>query len=297
MTDFVGFIIMIYTMFVQPALYIVFGVITVPLTLFFFVGMFANWLNPLRFIFQTISDFGIWSLIGLGLGSFIAIELLKLSVVVSLIPGSGLIAWLALTAAEIGLVALVAQFVLNTVPSIIYGWLIVVGLVAVGAVVIFLQEFLNLGIGVPSYLSYWILLPLAAILGVAGILMFLTLMLAFDAIAVLTQLPLIVGNLSVGLLAAFVANPIAGLLGNIVFGVIGAASIVAFIAGAFMVGQTWLADIFPFSLFLYYLIMENPIWELGQWAGLFPIIGWLAALVDDILWMAVGTWIPGSLRS
>ena len=293
MTDFVGFIIMIYTMFVQPALYIVFGVITVPLTLFFFVGMFANWLNPLRFIFQTISDFGIWSLIGLGLGSFIAIELLKLSVVVSLIPGSGLIAWLALTAAEIGLVALVAQFVLNTVPSIIYGWLIVVGLVAVGAVVIFLQEFLNLGIGVPSYLSYWILLPLAAILGVAGSLMFLTLMLAFDAIAVLTQLPLIVGNLSVGLLAAFVANPIAGLLGNIVFGVIGAASIVAFIAGAFMVGQTWLADIFPFSLFLYYLIMENPIWELGQWAGLFPIIGWLAALVDDILWMAVGTWIPG----
>ena len=293
-TDFVGFMIMLYTMFLQPALYIVFGIITIPVTLALFIGMFANWLNPLRFIFQTISDFGTWSLIWLGLGSFAAIELLKLSLLgLSLIPGSGLVAWLALTAAEIGLVALVAQFVLNTIPSIIYAWGIVILFVAIGAIVIFLQEFLNLGINVPSYLSYWILLPLATILGVAGVLMSLTLMLAFDTLALLTQLPLIIGNLSFGLLAAFVTNPISALLANVVFGVIGVASIVAFIAGAFMVGQTWLAAVFPFDLFIYYLIMENPIWELGQWAGLFPIIGWIAALVDDILWLAVGTWIPG----
>ncbi|OXT09684.1 hypothetical protein CBI42_12265, partial [Streptococcus sp. KR] len=71
---------------------------------------------------------------------------------------------------EIGLVALVAQFVLNTIPSIIYAWGIVILFVAIGAIVIFLQEFLNLGINVPSYLSYWILLPLATILGVAGVL-------------------------------------------------------------------------------------------------------------------------------
>ncbi|WP_219565513.1 hypothetical protein, partial [Staphylococcus haemolyticus] len=80
----------LYTMFLQPALYIVFGIITIPVTLALFIGMFANWLNPLRFIFQTISDFGTWSLIWLGLGSFAAIELLKLSLLgLSLIPGSG----------------------------------------------------------------------------------------------------------------------------------------------------------------------------------------------------------------
>ncbi len=203
MTDFVGFIIMVYTMFVQPALYIVFGLITVPLTLFFFVGMFANWLNPLRFIFQSISDFGTWSLIWLGLGSFVAIELLKLSLVgLHLIPGVGLLSWLALTAGEIGLVALIAQFVINIIPSIIVGGIIVLGVVAIGAIVIVLQEVLNIGINVPSYLSYWILLPMAAILAVAGILMSLTLMLAADAIAVMTQLPFIVGNLSFGLLTA-----------------------------------------------------------------------------------------------
>ncbi|KRM47380.1 hypothetical protein [Lentilactobacillus parabuchneri] len=296
MTDFVGFIIMVYTMFVQPALYIVFGLITVPLTLFFFVGMFANWLNPLRFIFQSISDFGTWSLILLGLGSFVAIELLKLSLVgLHLIPGVGLLSWLALTAGEIGLIALIAQFVINIIPSIIVAGIIVLGVVAIGAIVIVLQEVLNIGINVPSYLSYWILLPMAAILTVAGILMSLTLMLAADAIAVITQLPFIVGNLSFGLLTAFLANPIAGILANVVFGVIGLASIPAFFAGAFMVAQSWLAAVFPFDLFLYYVVMQNPIWEMANWIGLFPILGWIVALIVDVLWMIVGTWLPGIL--
>ncbi len=52
--DAIGFIIMLYTMFTQPAFYIAFAGLTVPVTFLFFAGAFMNWLNPLRYLYQGL---------------------------------------------------------------------------------------------------------------------------------------------------------------------------------------------------------------------------------------------------
>ncbi|PAK68600.1 hypothetical protein, partial [Staphylococcus haemolyticus] len=77
-----------------------------------------------------------------------------------------------------------------------------------------------------------------------------------DLFATLLGLPFIVGNLGLGLLESFLANPIAAVLAALNFGILGIASIPAFFIGTFMIAQSWLSSVFPIAEFLYYLVMN-----------------------------------------
>ncbi|PAK68753.1 hypothetical protein, partial [Staphylococcus haemolyticus] len=116
-----------------------------------------------KFALPTILLLSIAAVVGLQISDLL----------ISVVPGMGLLASLGLFNGIIGLVGLIAQYVINVIPSILSLGAIAFLLVGIGAIVIILQEVLNIGINVPSYLSYWVLLPMAAVLGVLSVILVL----------------------------------------------------------------------------------------------------------------------------
>ncbi|MGV0168609.1 hypothetical protein ACRYI5_08380, partial [Furfurilactobacillus sp. WILCCON 0119] len=289
-TDLKAFIISLYTMFINPIFYWAFAIIWIPVTIYTFIGMFVNWLNPLNWLFRglaTAALLALPTLLVLALRAFIH---LRIGVLLTLNPLAGIPAFLLLGLARVGTLLLLNAFVINTfiatLPLTVYLFAVIV----LDFIIVFANALLNLGINVPNVLTVWIIVPLETTLGVTFTLFNIVAMLALDALLTILSVPVIAGTTQLALLLATLANPLAALAAIGRFAVIGLSSVVAFLAGVFAIAETWLPAVFNAATFLFYLIFANPMWMLAQWTGLIPIIGWAVQLVTDWIYMPIGYW-------
>ncbi|WP_282808459.1 hypothetical protein [Secundilactobacillus kimchicus] len=295
--DMVTLVVAIFTIFNDPVFAWIFRYLLIPVILVSFIGMFVNWFNPLNWLFKAITLFAIVGLPILSIGGLLAIGGLMLVSFFSLNPLAGIPAALGFGLALVALAALLGIFFLNTqlvvLPLIALVWIDLV----IGVVLTFANALLNLGINVPNLLQSWILMPMMTIFAVVMTMVLITGMLFLDAVATLIALPIIVFGLQVGLLAGLLAHPLITLLGALVFGALGLASIPMFIAGVLMIGILWLPATFNVIAFLWYSLLGNPVWMIAQFAGLFPIVGWLVQLVIDPIYLLLGWWGTGLIAA
>ncbi|WP_162256786.1 hypothetical protein, partial [Lentilactobacillus sunkii] len=292
--DFVAFMILQYTMFNHTIFYLSFFYITEPLTFLTFVGSFTNWLNPLNSLFNGISSFAKNSLSFLRNAGLTLLSGLAWN---TLLKGGllGLAGFLLLGSASLDLQGLITLFGLNTLIPNLMLWAVAILWVGLLVIVGVLGVVANLGINVPTYLTFELAVPAATMLAITVALIGMVGMLSIDISTILTAVPGIVTKLGLGSLIALVSDPIFTVLTQAGFAVIGFASIVALIAGGFMLAEDWLPSTFNIPTFLFYLIMTSPIWTVGNWDGLVPIIGWIPAIIADIGYMLIGAWGTGLL--
>lgn len=289
--DFVAFVLLIFMMFEDPILFWwAFEYITVPMTLLTFIGMFVNWLNPLNYIFKAISALAILGIPALVLLALLSIDLLRLGSLLTINLFAGFPAFIFLTIAKWLMIGLGVLFFINTfvvtLPMIAYVWLVLL----LGVVIIFVDALATLGINVPNIFTIWVMVPFFVIFAILIALTFIPVMLALDLADVLIALVPIVANLQLGLISAFLANPLVALLAANNFAILGISAIGLFLAGLFMLAHVWLPFTFGINSFILYFILGNPLWMLLQFAGLVPIIGWIVQIIVDIIWMALGLW-------
>ena len=289
--DFVAFVLLIFMMFEDPILFWwAFEYITVPMTLLTFIGMFVNWLNPLNYIFKAISALAILGIPALVLLALSSIDLLRLGSLLTINLFAGFPAFIFLTIAKWLMIGLGVLFFINTfvvtLPMIAYVWLVLL----LGVVIIFVDALATLGINVPNIFTIWVMVPFFVIFAILIALTFIPVMLALDLADVLIALVPIVANLQLGLISAFLANPLVALLAANNFAILGISAIGLFLAGLFMLAHVWLPFTFGINSFILYFILGNPLWMLLQFAGLVPIIGWIVQIIVDIIWMALGLW-------
>ena len=260
------------------------------MTLLTFIGMFVNWLNPLNYIFKAISALAILGIPALVLLALLSIDLLRLGSLLTINLFAGFPAFIFLTIAKWLMIGLGVLFFINTfvvtLPMIAYVWLVLL----LGVVIIFVDALATLGINVPNIFTIWVMVPFFVIFAILIALTFIPVMLALDLADVLIALVPIVANLQLGLISAFLANPLVALLAANNFAILGISAIGLFLAGLFMLAHVWLPFTFGINSFILYFILGNPLWMLLQFAGLVPIIGWIVQIIVDIIWMALGLW-------
>ncbi|WP_156653630.1 hypothetical protein, partial [Lentilactobacillus sunkii] len=294
--DLVAFMVLQYTMFNHTIFYLAFFWIFEPLTFLTFIGSFVNWLNPLNALFNGISSFAkniLPTLTNLG---FTVIDLVALN---TFLKGGvvGLQGALTLIGAALGLKLLIGIYSIANLIPVIGLWLVVIPLVLVIVVIGVLGVIANLGINVPTFLSFEIAVPFVTALAIFVTLVGMQIALMIDGLTTSIFLPGIVQNLASGLFTSFLTDPIFTLLATFAFASLGFASLLALPAGLIMLAHDWLPNTFNIPTFIYFLIMTSPIWTVGNWDGLFPIIGWIPAIIDDIGYFLIGAWGTGLITS
>ncbi|WP_099974136.1 hypothetical protein [Lactobacillus terrae] len=295
--DFEAFVISVYTMILNPFFYWVFWIIFIPLTVYSFVGMFVNWLNPLNILFHLLDAIGLVGMLVTFFGSFLAIEILKFGSLIGLLPIFGIPAFVALSLAVLNIIVTVGLYAFNAflVGSMLVFTVLVTLLIAF--IIVFLNALATLGINVPNIFTVWIMQIGFSATIVPLMLINMSVMLFVDFIITLIAIPLTALQLNLGLLFAFLAHPLLSIPFILVLALNAVIAVPVVVGGFFHLAHAWLPIVFGGFAFLQYLIFGNPIWGIAQWIGLVPIIGWIVQLITDWVYMPIGLWGPGFISS
>jgi hypothetical protein len=295
--DLKAFIVLMYTMVTEPVLYWAFNLIMIPITIGTFIGSFTNWLNPLNWLNKAITAFALFAAPIASLLALLNIDLLRFGILLTSIPLLSIPAFIVLTIAKRLMLLLSGIFFLNSfiasAPVVIEPW--------VALLIIFIDDLvggiLSLGISVPDVLLTWgMLVPAVAFpvfFAVGGV----GLMLSLDSIAVALLLPIITIVLNIGLVLSAIANPITALIAINLFATIGLASIVAGLAGAFMLAYVWMPFAFNLLPFLQYLIFANPAFYAIIEGSLVPAIGAIGLIIGGVIYWILGNFGSGMLTA
>ncbi|WP_054659062.1 hypothetical protein [Secundilactobacillus kimchicus] len=183
LSDFVAFVILVFTALQHPFLYFALALITVPATLLTFVGMFANWLNPLRLIFNGIAIVAAIGLFFIPIMAWLGITAFQL------LNFLNPVAFWGFAAAKVLLEILTIILLLNTINIVVIPLAIELAIwFVVGLVTIFVAAFMSLGFGGifnPANIGMWMYIIFAPVQVVFVTLITLVLMLTANLFVVL----------------------------------------------------------------------------------------------------------------
>ncbi|KRK87635.1 hypothetical protein [Lentilactobacillus sunkii] len=292
--DFTAFMILLYTMFNHPIFYLSFFYISEPLTILTFIGTFTNLANPVNWVFNGISFF---SKVALPITEFVAFVIAAGIGINTILKGGllGLVGGFSILGALADLIGLSIGYTLNTLIPNLTLWAVAILWVGLFVIVGVLGVVANLGINVPTWFVYELGVPAGTMLAITLTMVAIVAMLVLDVNALLTALPGVVLKLGLGMISSFFVDPIFTSLGALGLAVTGVVSLIATLAGAFMLAQDWLPSTFNIPTFIFWLIMTNPAWIIGHFTGLIPIIGWIPAIIADIGSFLIGAWGTGLL--